>query len=89
MKLVVFCIVLVAIVFFFRDDIVGTVVGDLKHIPPAVAKYNTQVFGIDYFQAHGREALEIQGICGQNSGWRREEMTRIFAQNCINAESIK
>ncbi|MDR2789883.1 MAG: hypothetical protein LBB59_02775 [Campylobacteraceae bacterium] len=89
MKLVVFCIVLVAVVFLFRDRIVGTVVEDLKHLPPAVEKYNTMALGIDYFRQNGAEAIELQAICAQNSGWRHEEKTRNFAQNCLNAETVK
>ncbi|MDR2081074.1 MAG: hypothetical protein LBP54_04225 [Campylobacteraceae bacterium] len=89
MKLIVFCIILIAVVFLFRDRIVGTVVGDLKHLPPIVEKYNAKILSVEYFKLNGAEAIELQAICAQNSGWRHERMTRNFAQNCLNAEIVK
>jgi hypothetical protein len=88
MNFIVTLAVIILAVYFFKDDIHGFIVGDLKNVPQQVQQYNSKALGLEYFKAHGEEALTLKGICMQHSGWRYEnDLTRNFAQNCNDAEA--
>lgn len=88
MKFIIFLAIIIALFLHFKDEIHNEVVGELKSIPAGVAKYNVAELGVDQLRYDGKVALEIEGFCKQYPEWRTENITRIFAQNCLNAESL-
>ncbi|MDR0407989.1 MAG: hypothetical protein LBH45_03615 [Campylobacteraceae bacterium] len=87
MKILVVIVLVLIGIYFFRQEIVGKIEGDLKHIPDIVKQYNDEIMGIDYLIGEQRIALELKGICAQNSAWLNYKETKIFAQNCADANS--
>ncbi|MDR1615069.1 MAG: hypothetical protein LBS26_05830 [Campylobacteraceae bacterium] len=90
MKVLIVIILIIVGVYVFRQEIVDKIESDVKKIPPSVEQYNKVRFGINYFIRDQRAALELKGICTQNSIWLNDKITNIFAQNCADAnDSLK
>lgn len=90
MKVLILIALVVICAYIFRYEIVGKIKSEVRHAPKIVQEYNKEAFGISYFVAEQKIALELAGICSQNSSWLNDESTRIFAQNCADAkEALK
>jgi hypothetical protein len=86
-KVLIVIILVVLGVYIFRQEITDKIEGDVKKIPPSVEQYNKEILGDSYFLRESRAALELKGICAQNSIWLNDPITRIFAQNCADVNN--
>jgi hypothetical protein len=87
MKTLAVIVLIVICVYMFRHEIVDKIEGEVRHPPKIVQDYNQRVFGVNYFASEQRIALELVGICSQNSIWLNNKATKIFSQNCADAKS--
>ncbi|MDR1976844.1 MAG: hypothetical protein LBQ18_07615 [Campylobacteraceae bacterium] len=87
MKVLLVIVLLIVGVYVFRQEITESIEGDVKQIPQSVLQYNKEELGVGFFIKEQRAALELKGICTQNSIWLNDKATKIFAQNCADAEN--
>jgi hypothetical protein len=86
MKVLFLIILLVICAYVFRHEITDKIKGEMRHAPKIVQEYNQKIFGAGYFVAEQKTALELAGICSQNSLWLNDDSTWIFTQNCADAK---